>query len=180
MAVACWTNFRAKALAFKLMGSKLSSSYYYTFMYAPSAERFIGQRLMNVAHPQKLNRKSARARIYHLNQFSHASSCSSNGIFSLTQGLHVDGRLASLPSSLCMWAMIIPFARCQVSVTCSFPGCLASPHICLRPPQGLASFSPHLLLLFALTLAVGRPTCRLADEHTVSKAESAGTLSRAC
>ena len=52
MAVACWTNFRAKALAFKLMGSKLSSSYYYTFMYAPSAERFIGQRLMNVAHPQ--------------------------------------------------------------------------------------------------------------------------------
>ena len=116
----------------------------------------------------------------HLNQFSHASSCSSNGIFSLTQGLHVDGRLASLPSSLCMWAMIIPFARCQVSVTCSFPGCLASPHICLRPPQGLASFSPHLLLPFALTLAVARPTCRLAVEHTVSKAETAGTLSRAC
>ena len=47
----CWTNFLAKALAFKLMGNKLSSSSNYTSMYAPSAERFIGQRLMNVAHP---------------------------------------------------------------------------------------------------------------------------------
>ena len=50
---------------------------------------------------------------YHLNQFSHASSCSSNGISSSTQGLHADGRPASLASSLWMWAMIIPFTRCQ-------------------------------------------------------------------
>ena len=32
--------------------SELSSSYNYTSMYAPSAERFIGQRVMSVAHPQ--------------------------------------------------------------------------------------------------------------------------------
>ena len=101
-------------------GVNFASSYFSAYLRATSADSLDSHDVCWCVYPLRgdpARLLSSRSACFtgndHLNQFSHGSSCSSNGISSSTQGLHADGRPASLASSLWMWAMIIPFTRCQ-------------------------------------------------------------------
>ena len=111
-------------------------------MHAPSVVRLIGQRVMSLAHPPKLNRKSASARIYKVAQ-----------AVVLVQDMVLAGDRMSFDA-------LLPLA--PHSVLCRSPGCAReSGHVDPGPGLEANECFNRLVCLAKVSLFTGKSAIRL-------------------